>query len=78
MLKRLPQSYPLMSSEEKLKCCKIPAALELHICNRHNKPEDYYLICRSHFFFIIILKGRRAQSTNIFRKSSMIPRYLIL
>ena len=37
-----PNVIPLMSSKEKLKCCKIPNVLQHYEPNRHVHSENYY------------------------------------
>ena len=45
-----PKVIPLMSSKDKLQCCKVPFVLRYHISNEEKYPEKYcyYLL---HLFF---------------------------
>ena len=36
-----PSSIPIMSANEKLKCCKVPYVLKYHVPNQHTHPEEY-------------------------------------
>ena len=36
-----PKQSPLMSSNEKLQCCKVPYVLKYHVPNKHAHPEEY-------------------------------------
>lgn len=44
-----PKAIPLLSSKDKIKCCKSQVVLKLHIPNRHTDPVDYY--CHVVFLF---------------------------
>ena len=36
-----PSSIPIMSANEKLKCCKVPYVLKYHVANQHTHTEEY-------------------------------------
>ena len=51
-----PKLVPLMSSNEKLLCRKVPGVLQYHVSNINTDPDDYY-----HHMLVLLCPFRREQ-----------------